>query len=200
MKLPFEFTIKSILLEGKERELAKARYELTGEELDRKILELTNHPDSEGYALESLDIDYKYGHIDDFTYESKKLEITCKDLKELSLKKLELAKKLGQLSEFEYEKEKATLTDEPWVVVKDSKFEENDGKCGLMVELDWNDLFIEKLREEGYEGLDDVSLIKKWYAELCRVVALEEGLALDIFESKEEIKSIKVADGVTEYK
>jgi hypothetical protein len=41
-------------------------------------------------------------------------------------------------------------------------------------ELDWNEIFVESLKKEGYEGLTADSIVNQWFMEVCRNVALEE--------------------------
>ncbi len=153
MAWPFNLTPRGILLEGKDRERAKARYELSGEELDRALLAIDyNDKESREYKKAALELDKKYAKI----------------------------------SDLEYAKQIATLNDEPWVAYKDYGLEETNGHTGFWFEFDWNDIFLRKLREEGYEGTTDEMVVRKWYAELCRTVALEEGLALDLFGEEGE--------------
>ena len=56
---------------------------------------------------------------------------------------------------------------EPWVDIKGAV---EDEKHGLKIELDWNDAFIDYLRENGINGADDDTVIQKWitmlYADL----------------------------------
>lgn len=170
---PFKLTPKGMLLEGKDLEKAKARYNLEGEELERTLLEL-EYDDKE-------DVDYKKAI-------------------------LEIDKAHDKIEPLEYEKQKATLNNEPWVAYRDYGLEEQDGRTGFWFDFDWNNIFIQKLRDEGYEAVDDEALIKKWYAELCRVVALDEGLAMDMFEDDENVEEVgsgirkrKNSDGTIDY-
>ena len=50
------------------------------------------------------------------------------------------------------------------------------GKTALegSFELDWNDQFVEKLKEAGYTGPTPDIIVNQWFMEVCRNIALEE--------------------------
>ncbi|NJO60949.1 MAG: hypothetical protein HC836_22645 [Richelia sp. RM2_1_2] len=131
------------------------------------------------------------------------LEHDDKSTVDYMLKVLELDKKYNAITEFEYEKQKATLKNEPWVGYRDYGLEKTDDKTGFWFEFDWNSAFVDQLKREGYDGVSDEQIVQRWYAELCRTVAIEEGLALDLFSSEEEkqpnVRKIRKDDGMVEY-
>lgn len=170
-KLPFRLTLRGLLLSGKDRDKAEAIHTLTGQELERRLLDI-EHADKES--------------------------------NEYKLKTLELDRKYDKITELDYEKEKATVLDEPWVGYRDYGLETKDDKTGFWFEFDWNQAFITKLKSEGYEGTSDEQLVRKWYAELCRVVALDEGLNLDLFDGEQDAsggpsRKKRNADGTVDY-
>jgi hypothetical protein len=209
MGWPFKLTLQGLLLEGKDREKAKAKYELQGEELERKLLDLDYDNTSIEYKRKSLFLDFKYAKLTQKQYDAKFIQLTFPDENSVEYKKaaLELRLENGEISELDYAKELATLNNEPWVVYKDYGIEEVEGKTGFWFEFDWNSVFIEKLVSEGYEGATEEQIVKRWYAELCRVVAIEEGMALDLFgdgsdDETTQLKSIKrrdIDDSFSEY-
>lgn len=69
MKIPFSWFPGSWGLKGKSREIAQAEYELKGEELDLKLLDL-KYDDHEcvEYKRNLLELKLKYKHIDENTY------------------------------------------------------------------------------------------------------------------------------------
>lgn len=69
----------------------------------------------------------------------------------------------------------------PWVKLVSDEF---DPKHGFKISLDWNDAFVEKLRQSGYTGVDDNQLVQKWLAQTALNVAqsLEEQSSKDLFE------------------
>ncbi len=71
-------------------------------------------------------------------------------------------------------KDRATAKNEPWVSVL--KVHVNDGAVrNGFFELDWNDLFIDKLKLDGYGagGDDDESIVDRWFRELCASVVVD---------------------------
>lgn len=60
---------------------------------------------------------------------------------------------------------------EPRVELKSAGF---DAKKGMRIELDWNDEFVEHLKQNGFTGVNDEAIVQKWigylYAELLKDV------------------------------
>lgn len=56
----------------------------------------------------------------------------------------------------------------PWVEVKGIV---HDPKMGVRIELDWNEAFIKHLRDNGYTGADDDTVIHRYVAELSYLIA-----------------------------
>jgi len=54
---------------------------------------------------------------------------------------------------------------EPWVDIKGMV---EDPEHGIKVDLDWNDEFVEYLRENGITGVDDEVVVQKWITMLYR--------------------------------
>lgn len=50
---------------------------------------------------------------------------------------------------------------EPWVEIRSADY--SDVK-GVQIELDWNDAFIQYLKDSGMSGSDDETLVQKWLA------------------------------------
>ena len=63
------------------------------------------------------------------------------------------------------EEEKAEKEKEPWVDIKGIM---EDPKNGIRVDLDWNDAFVDYLRENGITGADDEVVVQKWITMLYR--------------------------------
>ena len=184
--VPFGMLPWTAGMKGKTRAKAEAEYYYNqGEELDRILLKI-NFDDKEDkeFQYKKLKLDIKYNHIEqeEYEYEKLKIDMPNSESKEYLLAKLELDWKNKKIKEKrEYEKEKATLNDEPWVTIT-GEFDPKEGLNGLGIELDWNDLFIEELREEGYTGLTDLELIRQYFATVCRTVAEEEGIMDELFD------------------
>ena len=58
-------------------------------------------------------------------------------------------------------------SDEPWVDLKGYTETAN----GLKISLDWNDAFIQHLRDNGMKGTDDEQIVHTWLAMLMKNVA-----------------------------
>lgn len=72
-------------------------------------------------------------------------------------------------------KEKAVADDiqAPYIKVLNIGFEDDNVTQGYF-ELDWNDLFVQELREAGYGGQKDEDVVNLWFNDLCRSVASEQ--------------------------
>ncbi len=89
---------------------------------------------------------------------------------ELVIAKAKEAEELAKASP----KERATIKKEPWVDVV--KVNVNDGNVrNGFFELDWNELFINKLRAEGYgvNGDPDEDVVDRWFRELCAGIVID---------------------------
>jgi hypothetical protein len=71
----------------------------------------------------------------------------------------------------------ADLNKEPWVSVLNVELNPENPSQGNF-ELDWNDLFVESLKEAGYTGKTSEDVVNLWFEDLCRSIArsaTEEG-------------------------
>jgi hypothetical protein len=69
-------------------------------------------------------------------------------------------------------KELATQKKEPWVtIVKVELNPDNPGQGSF--ELDWNEHFIKWLKQNGYKGNSDESIVDQWFQQICHYVALD---------------------------
>lgn len=74
-------------------------------------------------------------------------------------------------------KERATAKNEPWVAVLDTKVNPDNIKNGFF-ELDWNELFVLKLKQEGYgfDGDPDEEIVDRWFRDIVRQMLSDEGM------------------------
>ena len=72
------------------------------------------------------------------------------------------------------QKDRATRKKEPWVGVLETHVNKDNVRNGFF-ELDWNDLFVLKLKQEGYgeDGDKDEEIIDRWFRELCANVVVD---------------------------
>ena len=71
-------------------------------------------------------------------------------------------------------KDRATKLKEPWVGVLNTHVNRENVRNGFF-ELDWNDLFVLKLKQEGYgfDGDKDEEIVDRWFRELCANVVVD---------------------------
>jgi hypothetical protein len=160
-------------LKGKTRDIAQAEYELTGAALEKRLLDIKKDElTDEAYNRKLWDIELKYKEIDENTYHARLIDL-IKDDKQRAIAKLELDFRNGVMTRLEYEKATATVNGEPWVTVLNMDFNKKTSLEGSF-ELDWNDLFVDKLRSEGYSATSPDLIVNQWFMEVCRNIALEE--------------------------
>lgn len=110
----------------------------------------------------------------------------------------------NHIGENEYDRNLASLHGEPWVAVKESKYNPVEGLSGFSMELDYNDEFVEFLREQGFDdGAADEQVVNAWFDELCRQIAEDDGFGTEITTMTIPSKSIARKDrkdGRIEYK
>ncbi len=158
---------------GRTREIMRAEYELTGYDLQKRLLEINADDfDDDVYRRKHWDIDLKFRKINEATYH-RNLTTLIKDQKQKELAILELDYREGKVTELVYNKTTATLNGEPWVTVLSMDF---GGKSSLegSFELDWNEPFVNKLKAEGYSGPTPDIIVNQWFMTICKNIALEE--------------------------
>lgn len=172
-KLPFGYLPGHWGLAGKTKEIAKAEYELTGYDLERRLLELTREDlDLKEYTKRHINLNFKHGKITESDHVRQHIAL-MDDEKLKSKATLELDHKEGKIGELEYAKAAATLNDEPWVTVINMDFAGAKSLEGSF-ELDWNEQFVKKLMSDGYVGASPDTIVNQWFMEVCRNVAMEE--------------------------
>jgi len=85
----------------------------------------------------------------------------------------ERAKEAEELSKLS-EKDRATRRKEPWVGVLNTHVNKDNVRNGFF-ELDWNEPFVLKLKQEGYgeDGDKDEEIVDRWFRELCANVVTD---------------------------
>ena len=75
-------------------------------------------------------------------------------------------------------KERATKKGEPYIAVLDTHVNKDNIRNGFF-ELDWNELFVLKLKQEGYgfEGDPEEEIVDRWFRDIVRNLLTEEGIA-----------------------
>jgi len=171
--IPFNLMPGSWGLKGKTRDIAEAEYNLSGYDLKKRILEINcDDMTNKEYRTKLYDLDFEFKKIDKNAH-LRLLACLIEDPVQQELANLELDYRENKLTEQQYQKESATLRNEPWVTVLSMDF---GGKKSLegSFEMDWNELFVESLKKEGYSGPTPDNIVNQWFMEVCRNVAMEE--------------------------
>ena len=110
----------------------------------------------------------------------------------LDKKRQELEEKELNLLKDKDPKEYATRKKEPWVSVISTHVNETNVKNGFF-ELDWNNYFIEQLREQGYglDGDSEEEIVDRWFRELCANVVVDGEMAGTVNTGSLDIQSVK---------
>ena len=88
-------------------------------------------------------------------------------------------------------KDRATKLKEPWVGVLNTHVNKENVRNGFF-ELDWNEQFVLKLKQEGYgyDGDKDEEIVDRWFRELCANVVVDENLP-EVNTGVIDIQSVK---------
>jgi hypothetical protein len=89
-------------------------------------------------------------------------------------------------------KERATRKKEPWVGVLNTHVNSDNIRNGFF-ELDWNEHFVLKLKQEGYgeEGDKDEEIVDRWFRELCANVVVDGDYGGPVQTGSLDIQTIK---------
>jgi hypothetical protein len=89
-------------------------------------------------------------------------------------------------------KERATRKKEPWVGVLETHVNKDNVRNGFF-ELDWNDHFVLKLKQEGYgeDGDKDEEIVDRWFRELCANVVVDGDFGGPVNTGLIDIKTVK---------
>jgi hypothetical protein len=115
---------------------------------------------------ELLVIDRRWNGITKEEYDYKLIELIhggSEHITNLPFARLELDKKYGKLTEKEFDKAVFSLGNRPWVDIISSEYNDNDGSDGFSFDLDWNDAFIDLLKNEGYNGISPEAIVEQWF-------------------------------------
>ena len=88
-------------------------------------------------------------------------------------KAMEIAKEEERIARMS-PKERATAKNMPWVDVLETHVNEENIRNGFF-ELDWNQLFVDRLIKEGYgfEADKEEEIVDRWFRELCANVVVD---------------------------
>ena len=89
-------------------------------------------------------------------------------------------------------KDRATRKKEPWVGVLNTHVNSENIRNGFF-ELDWNDHFVLKLKQEGYgaDGDPDEEIVDRWFRELCANVVVDGDYGGPVQTGSLDIQTLK---------
>jgi len=169
--IPFSWWPGSWGLKGKTRQIAQAEYELSGIELQSRLLEINHGDDPKAMAALKLEMEKKLGMIDDYSYDRQKVDISDKEDTEKQISLLEVDLAHGKITKDQHDRKKADLLGEPWVSMPRINWDPSISSRTYF-QLDYNEHFLEFLRENGYEGEED-DVVSTWLNDICISIAEE---------------------------
>ena len=89
---------------------------------------------------------------------------------------------------------KAKKSEEPIVKVLNLNVNPENPRNGFF-ELDWNDEFVNMLKQSGYEGQSEEEIVDRWFQTLCRTIGSEQQVNI---EGAGYININRTPDGKTE--
>ena len=89
-------------------------------------------------------------------------------------------------------KERANRKKEPWVGVLNTHVNKENIRNGFF-ELDWNEHFVLKLKQEGYgeDGDPDEEIVDRWFRELCANVVVDGDFGGPVNTGSLDIQTVK---------
>jgi len=111
-----------------------------------------------------------------------------KEEAEKNLKEINQEQELAKLSP----KERATRKKEPWVGVINTHVNSENVRNGFF-ELDWNEYFVLKLKQEGYgvDGDPDEEIVDRWFRELCANVVVDGDFGGPVNTGTLDVQTVK---------
>ena len=127
----------------------------------------------------------------------KDLESAKQALEEAQAKQIEaeqavkLAQEKEELAKLS-PKDRATRKKEPWVGVLNTHVNKENVRNGFF-ELDWNEHFVLKLKQEGYgaDGDNDEEIVDRWFRELCANVVVDGDYGGPVETGSLDVQTVK---------
>jgi hypothetical protein len=122
---------------------------------------------------------------------------TRRQLEQVERTKQEVESKLKEVQDQEElakltAKERANRLKEPWVGVLNTHVNKENVRNGFF-ELDWNEYFVLKLKQEGYgaDGDPEEEIVDRWFRELCANVVVDGDYGGPVQTGVIDIQSVK---------
>jgi hypothetical protein len=115
-----------------------------------------------------LDIDVKHGKLEAYDAAVQRLRRKYQPGVDRDVAMLDLDYQFSKIDKHNYEKQRAGLRNEPWIAIIDSGYDPSKGVDGVFFELDWNQQWVEFLRQNGFVGRTEEQIVDDWFSEVCR--------------------------------
>jgi len=158
-------------LRGKTREIAQAEYELDGHALAEKLLEINHQDDPVTLSRKKLELKLSSSDIGQYDYDREVATITAKDPDALTVALLDIDLQHEKITQVQYDRRRADALKEPWISMPKINWDPVNSNRTYF-ELDYNEYFIQYLRDNGYTGIDD-DILNRWLNDVCQAVATE---------------------------
>lgn len=169
--IPFSWMPGSWGLRGKTREIAQAEYEFDGHVLEEKLLEINHRDDPMTLSRKKLDLKLSSSDISKYSYDRELATITAKDPDALAVALLDIDLQHEKITQVQYDRKRADTLKEPWISMPKINWDPVNSNRTYF-ELDYNEYFIQHLRDNGYTGVED-DILNRWLNDVCQAVATE---------------------------
>lgn len=144
-------------------------------EYEKRKLEILHDMSSKEYRIGMLRLKRIVGEISEYDLKVAILKEEYHENSEtFKLKLLDVEREFDKITQLQYEKDKATIQGTPFFKIVDGRVVGHPGDGGIEFEFEWNDYFINELREAGWEGITDDQVVENWFSDACRQIASEE--------------------------
>lgn len=167
---------------------------LTQFEYDTKLNELSNDKTSLDFKRNQLEIERHHGRIDEYAFDKGVAELVEPE-QARSLALLDVDLKHSRITDQEYERRKADVLEEPWIAMPKISWDP-DNPTKTYFELDYNEYFVNFLRDNNYQGSDE-DCVNRWLNDICFSVLDEMNQPEP--ELATTIRKIRLPDGKTEH-
>lgn len=166
--IPFKWLPASWGLAGPARLEAEAYYNYEGYLLEERLAEI--HLSGDDLVKRKAEIQHAHGIITDHEREIVIAKLEADETTRM-INLLDAAIRHGSMDPIEGDKQIATLKGEPWIRVINDGLSADKSIDGFFFEFDWNDLWIEQLKDAGYMGATEEAIVESWFQEICRIEA-----------------------------
>ena len=168
--IPFCWLPASWGLAGTTRQIAQAEYELSGYDLERRLLEIRHTDDDKTLEVAVANLDLKHKKITEHEYDLIMAKFS-KVENDQKIAVLDADLKHKKITQVEYDRKRADILEEPWVSMPKIHWDPLQNHKTYF-ELDYNQYFLDFLIKNGYEGNED-DIINLWLNDICISIAEE---------------------------